>query len=244
MSPRRRSSPPLPGADRLDLPNGLVAWRRTVDSPRGRTVLLHGWESHAGHLTTIADAMVDVGHEVIALDAPAHGASPGTVAHPVAFAQALTDLVATLGTVDVVVGHSMGGGAVLLAASEGLPVERIVTIGAPASITGVLHRFARYVGLPEAAERAFVNEVAQRVGKHPAAASATTVGDRIRVPLLVVHDVDDAEVPFHDASRIVAAVPGACLRATHGLGHRRILRDQRTADAVAAWATVGVPSLA
>lgn len=131
MTPRRRSPEPPADADRVELPSGLVAWRRTPTSVHGRAVLLHGWESHAGHLDTLADALVAQGMQVFALDAPAHGASPGATAHPLAFAAALTDAVTAVGPVDVAIGHSMGGGAVLLAASEGLPVERVVSIAAP-----------------------------------------------------------------------------------------------------------------
>src|SRR5437773_858810 len=47
----------------------------------------------------------------------------------------------------------------------------------------------------------------------------------MRAPLLVVHDRDDAEVPWQDGAIIARIWPGAVFSTTGGLGHRRILRD-------------------
>jgi hypothetical protein len=44
----------------------------------------------------------------------------------------------------------------------------------------------------------------------------------VNVPVLVVHDTDDREVPYADGPRL-AEVFGARLLTTNGLGHRRIL---------------------
>ena len=55
-------------------------------------------------------------------------------------------------------------------------------------------------------------------------------GDRIapsmRVPLLVVHDRNDKEVPVESGQSISNAWPGAELILTEGLGHQRILRAE------------------
>jgi hypothetical protein len=44
-------------------------------------------------------------------------------------------------------------------------------------------------------------------------------------PALVVHDRTDGEVPWSDGDEVARAWPGARLRTTEGLGHRRVLRD-------------------
>ena len=44
---------------------------------------------------------------------------------------------------------------------------------------------------------------------------------RIAAPLLVVHDMNDAEVPIANG-RVYAQAPNARMLATDGLGHRRI----------------------
>jgi hypothetical protein len=43
---------------------------------------------------------------------------------------------------------------------------------------------------------------------------------------LIVHDLDDEEVPAEDAQSIADGWAGTALHTTRGLGHRRILRDE------------------
>ena len=77
LQPRRHvSAPPLlilRAADqRLDLGEGLVAWRWG----EGPTVLLaHGFEGSPVQFGAVIDALVERGYAAVALDMPAHGAS-------------------------------------------------------------------------------------------------------------------------------------------------------------------------
>jgi pimeloyl-ACP methyl ester carboxylesterase len=55
------------------------------------------------------------------------------------------------------------------------------------------------------------------------------------VPALVIHDADDASVPWQQGEMIAAAWPGARLMKTQGLGHGRILRDPAVVEAAVAF---------
>ncbi|GAA0897304.1 hypothetical protein GCM10009557_96270 [Virgisporangium ochraceum] len=44
-------------------------------------------------------------------------------------------------------------------------------------------------------------------------------------PALVVHDRGDRSIPVTDGTDVYAAWPGARMRTTDGLGHRRLLAD-------------------
>ena len=57
------------------------------------------------------------------------------------------------------------------------------------------------------------------------------IAPSMRIPLLVIHDRDDKEVPFRIGREIAATWPGAELILTEGLGHQRILRDAGVTDA-------------
>jgi hypothetical protein len=52
---------------------------------------------------------------------------------------------------------------------------------------------------------------------------------RIRTPLMIVHDVDDREVPISNGYAYTMGTRARML-ATDGLGHRRILRDLHVVD--------------
>ncbi|HEX8428338.1 alpha/beta hydrolase [Hymenobacter sp.] len=79
-------------------------------NPTGaRTVLLvHGWEHRASFWGHMAAGLVAAGYRVVALDAPAHGASDGRQATLVSFAGAIQAVANAIGPVYGVVAHSSG----------------------------------------------------------------------------------------------------------------------------------------
>ena len=59
---------------------------------------------------------------------------------------------------------------------------------------------------------------------------------RLKMPILLIHDCDDREIPFEHGVKISRALPQAQFLATTGLGHRRVLKDQNVIDLVAQFA--------
>ena len=50
---------------------------------------------------------------------------------------------------------------------------------------------------------------------------------RLSTPALVIHDRDDRLMPWTHGATVARHWPGARLLTTRGLGHRRILADER-----------------
>jgi HAD superfamily phosphoserine phosphatase-like hydrolase len=190
----------------------------------GPTVLLvHGWEGRRTSLMAFIQPLVDRGFQVVALDGPGHGESPGATTDPMDFALHLTQVGYELGPLAGIVAHSMGAASTALSIRRGLQVEKVVLLAGPSSLFGVLQRYVQLTGLPEPVSQRFYALMAERVG---AAEEAMTVAEVCRdftVPALIFHDPEDAEVPFSDAREVAAAWPGARLRVVTGSGHRRIL---------------------
>jgi pimeloyl-ACP methyl ester carboxylesterase len=204
---------------RVPLPDGLhaTAWGA------GPTVLLvHGWEGRGAQLGAFVDPLVAAGYRVVALDGPAHGDSPGRTTTGPEFAQALVATRDAVGPLAAIVGHSFGGFTSLLAVSRGLPTARVVTIGTPASVPEVLRDFLRLVRLPDQALPSMISALETRVRAPMASFEVEAFAPTVHVPVLVVHDTGDREVPYADGQRL-AQVFGARLLTTNGLGHRRIL---------------------
>jgi len=214
-----------------------VAWSKDAAGSTKKALIIHGWESHAGHMNVLSDALVSAGVSVVALDAPAHGDAAGDSTNAIQFAAALLRVSKELGPFDTLIGHSMGGGAAFIAISDGMQVGKVVTIGSPYLFSDVLHRFARYIELPPKAEKAFVDRVEKLTGRSWDETRGDVVAPKVHQPCLVVHDRQDKEIPFSDAENLIKVLPQGELYATEGLGHRRILHDRTTASYIANWIT-------
>jgi pimeloyl-ACP methyl ester carboxylesterase len=222
--PRRHPRPArerelIARGSRLALPDGLhaTAWGA------GPTVLLvHGWEGRGAQLGAFVDPLVAAGYRAVALDGPAHGDSPGRTTSGPEFARALITTRDVIGPLAAVVGHSFGGFTSLLAVARGLTADRIVTIGSPASVPEVLRDFLHLVRLPERALPSMIRSLEVRVKAPMESFEVEAFAPHVTMPVLVVHDTDDLEVPYADGPRL-AELLGGRLLTTNGLGHRRIL---------------------
>lgn len=120
-------------------------------------------------------------------------------------------LASHFGPAELLIGHSLGGAAVLAAAADLPEVRAVVTIGAPADTEHVIHNFSAHVpaieshgeaevelaGRPFTIQRQFLDDVR---GQHLEA----KIRDLGR-PLLVLHAPGDAIVGIENARRVLAA---------------------------------------
>ena len=126
----------------------------------------------------------------------------------------------------------MGAAACSLAIADGLLVGRAAFVAPPARAADFYDRFTRHLGLSPAVDRATRRRIEDRLLTSLARLDAERLGREVRVPVLVVHDRDDREVPWLDGAIVADACPDARLYTTQGLGHRRILRDPEGVAAV------------
>ena len=234
LKPRRHVRPPpalsLPLADqRIDLGDGLVAWRWG----QGPLVLLvHGFEGNRAQFAAIVEALVERGYAAVALDVPAHGESAGDELTAVKFIAAIERTLAQLGPVHAVIGHSLGAAMSLYSVAHTGGVGRVALISAPSSLKRELNRFAAAVGLSERGTAAFIASVEAHVGRPATDFDVRRIAGKVDLPLLLVHDQNDRQVPVLESARTAHALPGAELMVTRGLGHNRLLADPVVVRAV------------
>lgn len=222
-------------ATRITLPNGLSTLQWGVE---GAPIILclHGWEGRGSQFGMLALPLAEAGYRVIALDAPAHGESPGREANPLVFRDALLDTGKALGQLELVIGHSMGASASALAIAQGLDTRSAVLVAGPASLRDVLNRFAGYFGLPDSARRRFLGIVESHTRAPLDTVEVSQLAKHFDMPALVVHDQDDPMVPFSDAGQIADHWPQARLLTTSGLGHFQALRDAQVISTIVTFA--------
>lgn len=212
----------------------IVAWRWGI----GPTVLLvHGWEGRGAQLCALVEPLVRAGLSVVTFDAPAHGDSPGSRLYLTDHADAIADVAKAVGPLHAIVAHSFGAPAVMLALSRaGVDAPRNVFLAPNAIVPDSVDRFCQAVGLDDAERGTFEAQLAASAGVPVEGLSLDNLVGNRDSALLVIHDVDDREVPYAHGEELARAWPNAHLETTRGLGHRRILRD----PAVVAWVVAAV----
>jgi Alpha/beta hydrolase family len=219
---------------------GDVAWPLVA--------MLHGWGGRAAQWSAVVPSLLAAQHRVAIIDAPAHGASDGDRASLPAFRNALLRVLDAVGPARGLIGHSLGGLAVLAAiasrASGGAhPLPRAVSIGAPSSVDRPLARFFRRHQATEAVQAEMIAQLERRWHFHWSDLSTEQLALQAArsggAPLLVVHADDDEQVLPIEAVGLTDAWPGAeRWVAPMGGGHLRILRDDVVVRRIVDFVTV------
>jgi pimeloyl-ACP methyl ester carboxylesterase len=204
-----------------------VAGMKTWSWGQGPTILLvHGWNGRATQLGGFVEPLVARGFRVVAFDAFGHGDSPGASMSLPEMASCIRRIADKVGDVYGVIAHSMGGAATTIALADGLQIERAVFVSPPADPRQFLEIFSAALEITDEVRERLKERVERRVGVSMESMRANRIAPSMQVPLLVIHDRDDKEVPVRSGQSIAEAWPGADLIITEGLGHQRILRAE------------------
>ena len=232
---RTRFTSTEPKRGSLQTPDGIVVTYRWGDIERDPTVVLvHGWNGWAQQMEQFVAPLQKRGFAVLAFDHVAHGASTGTQSSLPLMTRTLQQVLDSLQNPAGIIAHSLGAaaGASLLASSR-RELPAAVLIAPPSDPRPYLTLLARMLGAPSKLHQ-MIQRAAERIAgvefKRLVADRWTVY--RIRTPLLIVHDVEDKEVPISNGYAYTAASRTRVL-ATDGLGHRRILRDRHVLEEAA-----------
>lgn len=224
----RALAAPLQGAriDQVEVDGARLA-RYTWGDPATHPCVLfaHGWSSHGARILPWLQPLCTHGYAVVAFDQLGHGRSAGARTNLVEFTRHLLAIGRRTGPVAAVIGHSLGGAAAGLALARGLQAGCAILIAPAADPVDAGRRFAHQVGLGEHLRARMFELFEQRLSMRFADLQAERNAPRIGRPGLVIHDLEDREVPWCEGERWARYWPGARLLSTHGLGHRRILDD-------------------
>jgi pimeloyl-ACP methyl ester carboxylesterase len=214
----------------------IQAWRWG----RGPAVLLvHGWEGRGSQLAPFVRPLVASGRSVITFDAPGHGASSGKRSSLPHFAYAVRG-VAAANPPHAIVAHSLGCAATTLALRDGMAAERLVYIAPPLNPSDYVTRFGEIIGVSEPVLDRMKLRIEERFLRKWSDYSLAETAREMTAPLLVVHDRTDPETLYAEGAALAEAWPGARLMTTEGLGHRRVLRDEKVIEAATKFIAFGV----
>ena len=231
-------------AGTLDVPDG---------GARAWAVFCHGFTlgKNSAAASRISKALAANGIGVLRYDAAGIGGSSGVWADG-SFSTKVADIHSAAAylqaqgrDVSLLVGHSLGGAAVL-AAAGGLPgLAAVVTIAAPFKPSHVVHLFEAELDTIHAAGSADVDlggrrmEIRREFLRDLEAHDLTERILELRLPLLVMHSPTDKTVGIENASRIFSTArhPRNFI-SLEGSDHLMVDRKQtaRAAAIIAAWA--------
>lgn len=195
-----------------------------------KALLIHGWNGRATQLVTIANMLTKQDYDVVAFDAPGHGKSPRTKTDLTQFIASTMEVEQQFGPFDLVIGHSLGGMTTINAIVKGLKVNKAIIIGSGDVVEDVIEDFVKQIELkPEIAEL-IKNNFEKQFNQKMSSYCVHNKAKQIDIPLLVIHDSVDYDVPVKAAYQIKKAQPNAKLIITEGLGHRKILGDRKVIE--------------
>jgi pimeloyl-ACP methyl ester carboxylesterase len=193
----------------------------------GPTVLLmHGWGGHSGQMTEFVAPLTKAGYRVVAIDAPAHGRSPGGLSSLVHFSDAVQEAAAAFGPVHAVVAHSFGAAATVQAMLRGVSIGRAVFVAPQSRISGYWEIFRAALGMSDKVWTVMRSRSERWLKTSYDALHPIDHAPRMTTPLLILHGTADRMTPFSEGEKLAAAWPGAQLKPLDG-GHIAILADWR-----------------
>lgn len=193
-----------------------------VGNSQRKILLVHGWSGRGTQLVKIADALLAAGYSVVSFDAPAHGKSPGSRSIMPEFIASILAVQDQFGPFMAAIGHSLGGMSILNASVRGLQVNSIVTIGSGDVIQDIIDEFTDNMQLSRKTGTIMRNLFESTHGSMDEY-SAYRAAAKLNIPVLVIHDENDAEVLVDRGIHIHRHLKYGELMLTQHLGHRKIL---------------------
>jgi len=198
-------------------------------------LLVHGWSSFGLRFLPWIHHLREAGFAAVTFDQPGHGNSTGELCTLPDFIHTIHAIGALYGNAALAIGHSLGGAAVTLAQAEHWHAERIVAIAPPANMEAAAERFMRFMHLGYHLRDRFFDWHEHTTGVNVSELDVRRHLPALGHPCLIVHDLDDVEVPWGEGELYAHHWHNARLLTTQGLGHHKVLDAPEVIDAVLAF---------
>ena len=176
----------------------------------------------------------DSGYDITAFDLPGHGRSTRSTTNLPEITDLISEVTKSRGPYHGIVCHSFGSVAALNAVRLGATFEKLVLIST--GIYEIKPMFKTFVGLFGLDEEYYADrlfEIAESLyGASPGEFGLDRFSKQIDTETLIVHCEDDKEAMKEIALTLHSDMKNSVLHLTEGLGHRRILRDEKVAEKV------------
>jgi pimeloyl-ACP methyl ester carboxylesterase len=184
-------------------------------------LLAHGWESNTVRWTSVIHRLRKKKYRIVALDAPAHGASGSKRFDAVLYAKAMR-VVSENYQPDFILGHSVGGMAAVyyLAEHTAAWVKGLVIMASPVTLRIIFQGFQKIIGVNdqvmEALEQMFEAKYDQaKVDSF----DLKLMAHKVPQPTAMLYADNDPIAPASEGQKLASAWPGAQFYEFSGAGH-------------------------
>ncbi len=190
-------------------------------------LFVHGWNGRAAHFAPFFAPLLEAGFSVTAFDAPGHGLSDGKTSSYFQITEAVRTLMRTgSGTrLSGLVGHSLGGAAVIGALSRENTKAAPVLIAPALDLENLLFSAFEGFGIPGPVYSAIIADYERRHGYSLKKDNPIRLLPDLKKRILIIHDRSDPTTPYLESRRAAEQGEAVRLHTTEGLGHKRILTD-------------------
>ena len=195
-----------------------------------KVLLVHGWSGRGTQLFKIAETLVENGFATVSFDAPAHGKAKGSTSIMLEFIAAIKEIDKQFGPFEAAIGHSLGGMALFNAIKDGVQFKKLISIGSGDVVKDIIDEFISKLKLKNEMGLLLSTHFEKKYGKTMNSYSAYLSAKQIKIPVLVVHDENDEDVPLFASIHIHEQLQNGSLFITKKLGHRKILGDDKVIE--------------
>jgi len=193
-----------------------------------KVLLVHGWSGRATNLYKIINHLYKKGFDIHAFDAPAHGMSSSLTTNLPEFVSCIEEISKKIDPLSYLIGHSGGGFASIYAASKNLKIKKLILISPFDSVLDLFQTYFKMINVGEKVGDLMLNYFNEKKGIIVDENMCSSIfAKSVNCNTLLIHDKNDKEVSIDDSKKIEKNLSKVLKLYTKGLGHRRILRDEK-----------------
>lgn len=194
----------------------LYHWKGT-----GKTVFLaHGWESNAWRWKFLIEPLLALDYNIIAIDAPAHGASSGAEFTAVKYSREITKVL-DMYQPEIMIAHSVGGMATVYQESQHPHscIEKLILLGSPDRFDTIMNNYQKLVGFNDRVYKAMDDRIFEIYGFHINEFNSADFVGGIDAQTLIIHNEQDPIVTFKSMKSIASGFKNVTTYSSKTGGH-------------------------
>ena len=214
--------------------NRVAVYRWNKGGTR-RVMILHGFESSSWNFDRYIVPLIKKGYEVIAADAPAHGASEGSQISLPLYVKTIAAVYKEFGPIESFMAHSFGGLAIthFMESVSHADNVRIALIAPATETVTAIDTLFKMLQLDGKVREEFEKIIVERGGVSAAHYSIARALKHLHASILWIHDEDDDVTPLDDVKPIIKkSLHNVEFMITKELDHRKIYRENKVVKRV------------